>query len=147
MPYFLPRAARGALGIQYGLLAGAGGWLMSGPTTMLKTAMGQVVYGWAAFLLVGGILCMVGVVTRIWLGEFTGLVLLFFANCMWGGVLVWQDWHTPGPGTSAKYGMALFAWAFGFAYRWLEIRRKVRRAVEAEQDRAEHEQVDGGEDG
>jgi hypothetical protein len=136
VPFMIPRISRVALGIQYAMLAASGAWLMSGPSLLLRETMGKVVYGWAAFLVIGGTLCLVGTLTKIWFGEFTGLILLMFANVMWGAALLGNG------GTSPKYGLTLIAWAFGFLFRWGEIRQKVRKAVRAEKDRA-----DGGKGG
>lgn len=136
MPFVMPRVSRIALGVQYACLAAAGAWLMSEPSLLLKETMGKVVYGWAAFLVLGGTLCFIATLTKIWIGEFGGLILLMFANVMWGTALLGHG------GTSPKYGLVLIAWAFGFLFRWGEIRQKVRRAVRAEKDRA-----DGGKGG
>jgi hypothetical protein len=126
MPFVMPRISRIALSVQYGLLAAAGTWLMTDPSQLLETTMGQIVYGWAAFLVVGGSLSLVSTLTKIWAGEFLGLILLVFANLMWGGALLNNG------GNSQRYGLVLIAWAFGFVFRWGEIVGKVRKAVSAE---------------
>lgn len=126
---YLPLLTRIARGIQYGALAGAGVSLMTTPTETLETALGQVVYGWAAFLVLGGILCTLGTVTKIWAGEFTGLILLITANWIWGGALVGVG------GNAAKYGVVFVAWGFGLLARELQILEKVRSAAGAEKQR------------
>lgn len=129
MPFSAPRISQVALGIQYAGLAGAGTWLLADPSQLLQLALGVVVYGWAAFLVLGGTLCLVGTLTKIWIGEYLGLILLFFANIIWGGALIYATSAMGYPSSSAKYGTVLIAWAFGFIYRWGEIHRRVRDAA------------------
>lgn len=126
---YLPLFIRIARGAQYVGLTLAGLGLLTTPTALLQTTMGKVVYGWAAFLVLGGTLCTIGTATKIWAGEFTGLTLLITANAIWGGALI-------GAGSnSAKYGLVLVAWAFGLVARELQIVEKVRGAAGAEKQR------------
>lgn len=133
MPFNVPRASKAALGVMYSGLALAGVWFLVEPSQLLHTGMGTVVYGWAMFLVAGSTLCLAGIVTRLWIGEFTGLVLLLFGNLAWAAVLIGAA-TTPGASTtSAKYGLVLIALSSGaFAYRWGEIRDKVRDAAAVE---------------
>lgn len=126
---YLPLLTRIARGIQYLGLTAAGVGLLSTPTLLLKSTLGTVVYGWAAFLTLGGTLCLLGTVTKVWAGEFTGLTLLITANAVWGGALIGVG------GNSAKYGTVLVAWAFGLVARELQIIEKVRGAAGAEKQR------------
>jgi hypothetical protein len=129
---YLPLLARLFRGIQYVGLTLAGLGLLTTPTLLLKSSMGQVVYGWAAFLVLGGTLCSIGTATKIWAGEFTGLTLLITANAVWGGALIGAG------GNSAKYGVVLIAWGFGLGAREFQILEKVWGAagVRKEQRRA-----------
>lgn len=126
---YLPVLIRTARGIQYMALAAAGLGLLTTPTALLKTTMGTVVYGWAAFLVLGGTLCTLGTATKIWAGEFTGLTLLITANCVWGGALIEAG------GNSAKYGLVLIAWAFGLVAREFQILEKVWGAAGIQRQR------------
>lgn len=126
---YLPLAIRIARGIQYIALTGAGISLMTTPTQMLQTTLGQVVYGWAAFLVLGGVLCTIGTATKIWAGEFTGLTLLITANWIWGGTLIGIG------GNASKYGVVFAAWGFGLLAREFQILEKVRGAAGAEKQR------------
>lgn len=137
MPFNLPRVSRVALGVQYSLLTAAGTLLLIHPTQLLQNAIGAVVLIWAIFLVVGGVFSLAGTLTRTWIGEFLGLILLFTANVVWGGALITYAYSNPGPRTSAYYGMALLAWAAGLLYRWGEIRGRVRdvAAVQREKKR------------
>jgi hypothetical protein len=126
---YLPLLARIARGIQYIGLTVAGVGLLTTPTSLLQTTMGTVVYGWAAFLVLGGTLCTLGTLTKIWAGEFTGLTLLIFANWIWGGALIGVG------GNAAKYGVVFIAWGFGLLAREFQIAEKVRGAAGAEKQR------------
>lgn len=136
---YLPLLERVFRGTQYAGLTLAGLGLLTTPTLLLQTSMGKVVYGWAAFLVLGGTLCTLGTVTKIWAGEFTGLTLLITANTVWGGALI-------GAGSnSAKYGTVLVAWACGLIAREVQIVVKVRGAagVERQKKRAGRRRRDG----
>lgn len=120
---YLLVASRIARGTQYVGLTAAGAWLMTTPTALLHTAMGTVVYGWALFLVLGGTLCTLGTATKLWIGEFTGLVLLMTANLTWGLALIQAGQ------SSAKYGIVLVAWFCGLLARELEIFNTARTAA------------------
>lgn len=126
---YLPTLTRIFRGTQYLILATAGTWMLTAPTALLQTAMGKVIYGWAAFLVLGGVLCSLGTLTKIWAGEFVGLVLLIFGNVIWGGTLI-----SASP-NSAKYGLVLIAWGFGLTAREFQIMEKARGAASAEKQR------------
>lgn len=126
---YLPLLVRLLRGIQYAGLTGAGVWLLTTPTELLRTALGTVVYIWAACMVLGGTLCAIGTATKLWAGEFTGLVLLITANWIWGVALIGAS-HT-----SAKYGVVLVAWGFGLVARELEIFATARGAATAAKQR------------
>jgi hypothetical protein len=130
VPFSMPKLSQSALGIGYTGLTVAGAWFIAEPSQLLQSGMGTAVYVWAFFLAFGGMFCLVGTLTKIWLGEFAGLVLLWFGNFAWGVVLVGAA-TTPGASSaSAKYGIVLASLAMcGFAYRWGEIREKVSSAA------------------
>lgn len=129
MPFSAPKLSQSALGLGYAGLTGAGVWFITEPSQLLQTGMGTTVYIWAVFLVFGGVLCLVGTMTKLWIGEFTGLILLFFGNLAWASVLAGAS-VTSGNTTSAKYGIVLVSLAMcAFAYRWGQIREKVRTAA------------------
>lgn len=121
-----------ALGLQYTGLATAGTLMLLEPSTLLRNTMGTVIYMWAAFLVAGGTLCLLGTVTRLWIGEFSGIVLLITANLIWGIALMRAG------DTSARYGVVLLAWIFGFLAREFVIFDKVRKGARAGRDRRHH---------
>jgi hypothetical protein len=119
-----------ALGSSYAGLTVTGLWFITEPSSLLATAMGTTIYVWSLFLIIGGVLCLVGTVTKLWIGEFTGLTLLFFGNAAWACVLMGLSFAPQATNTSAKYGLALLSLSLSaFAYRWGEIREKVREAA------------------
>jgi hypothetical protein len=130
VPFSAPPLSRMALAASYTGLTLTGLWFITEPSSLLATAMGTTVYVWSLFLIVGGVLCLVGTVTRLWIGEFTGLTLLFFGNAAWACVLIGLGFSPQASSTSAKYGLALLSLSLSaFAYRWGEIREKVRGAA------------------
>lgn len=135
----LPLLTRIFRGTQYLVLTFAGTWLLTTPTELLRSALGTVVYLWAIFLVVGGVLCTLGTLTKIWAGEFTGLVLLITGNWVWGTALLGAGHN------SAKYGLVLLAWGCGLVAREFQILEKVRGAagVEKQRKRARRRHRDG----
>jgi hypothetical protein len=130
VPFSAPPLSRVALAASYTGLTLTGLWFITEPSSLLATAMGTTIYVWALFLIVGGVLCLVGTITRLWIGEFTGLTLLFFGNAAWAFVLIGLAFSPQANNTSAKYGLALLSLSLSaFAYRWGEIREKVRGAA------------------
>jgi len=123
---------RVVLGLQYAGLAIAGTSMLMSPSVLLESTMGTIIYTWAAFLVLGGTLCLLGTLTRMWIGEFTGLTLLMTANLVWGVALIRAG------DTSAKYGIVLLAWVFGLMYREIVIFDKARKAAHAGRDRRDH---------
>ena len=120
---------RGVLATQYAGLTTAGTLMLLSPSVLLQSTMGAIIYTWAAFLVLGGTLCLVGTLTRLWIGEFTGLTLLMTANLVWSVALIRAG------DTSAKYGIVLLAWMFGLLYREIVIFDKARKAAHAGRDR------------
>lgn len=111
------------LGLQYFLLLLAGSRMLHEPSLLLQSEMGRYVYAWAWFLVVGGTLCLLTSVTQLWIGEFTGLVLLTVANWAWGYILV-----STGDMTT-NYGIILIGWGFGLAARWAVVAHRGRGAA------------------
>lgn len=132
MPFSAPPFSRVALASSYTGLTLTGLWFITEPSSLLATAMGTTIYVWALFLIIGGILCLVGTITKLWIGEFGGLILLFTGNAAWALVLMGIAFSPNTGNTSAKYGLALLSLSLSaFAYRWGEIREKVRNAASA----------------
>lgn len=77
----VPRPRRGVRVAGYAMMAAAGGVAFAIPVGSIQSATGWLVYLWAGFLLVGGILCGFGAVTDRWIGELAGLPLISSA---WG---------------------------------------------------------------
>jgi len=58
---------------KYATLTLAGGTLFAVSPAVLTSALGVMVNAWAIMLFVGGALCILGVITDWWLGEFVGI--------------------------------------------------------------------------
>ncbi len=77
----VPRPRRIVRVVGYAMMASAGAVAFAIPVGSIRASTGGLVYFWAAFLLVGGILCGFGAVTDRWIGEYAGLPLISTA---WG---------------------------------------------------------------
>lgn len=77
--------------------------------------MGQV-WGW--FLLVGGLVCVIGLLFRSWIGELIGLPLIGASNMFYGTVVLLSYRYIP---DGAFLFVGSFYWAFGLLVteRWL----------------------------
>lgn len=82
MRFIPPKYRRGARLVKYGLLTLAGGFMFGTAAGVLTTALGVMVYAWATLLFVGGSLCLLGVITDWWLGEFVGIPAIGFVFFM-----------------------------------------------------------------
>jgi hypothetical protein len=92
-----PRYRRGARITKYALLTVAGSVLFSVSSAVLTDAVGVMVYGWATMLFAGGSLCILGVLTDWWLGEFVGIPAIFFVLIMLAGVLLIDGFRNDNP--------------------------------------------------
>jgi hypothetical protein len=109
-------------------MAAAGGVAFAIPVSSIKSSTGWLVYMWALFLLVGGLLCGYGAVTDRWIGELAGLPLISSA---WGVYFVVLALSRTVSGAAAA--LAFGAVALILLARWQDV-SKVRR----EADRAAH---------
>lgn len=73
--------------VSYVMMAAAGGLSFAIPVSSIEATTGGLVYFWAAFLLLGGILSAWGSTTDRWIGELLGLPLIFTANAVYFVVL------------------------------------------------------------
>ncbi|MEW2474599.1 hypothetical protein AB0875_12490 [Micromonospora gifhornensis] len=71
----------------YTMMAAAGIGAAAYPTPSVQEATGPLVYLWAAFLAVGGLLAAFGATTDRWIGELLGLPLLSAAFSVYAVVL------------------------------------------------------------
>jgi hypothetical protein len=77
-----PKYRRGVRIGKYVFLTLAGAAMFALDSAVLTTALGVMVYAWAVLLFVGGALCLLGVITDWWLGEFVGIPAIFTVNFM-----------------------------------------------------------------
>lgn len=117
---------RGWLVAAYLLLAAAGAAAIPYASPAVSAAGALWSFGWAAFLVVGGVLSAAGAWRDHWLGEFIGLPLLIAVWAVFGvaaGAAVVQGRLNALPGATALLAVAcLLAW------RWTD-RNAIRRAA------------------
>lgn len=82
-----PKYRRGVRIGKYVFLTLAGAAMFFLQAAVLTSALGVMVYAWAILLFAGGSLCLLGVFTDWWLGEFVGIPAVFFVFVMLFGVL------------------------------------------------------------
>ncbi len=112
----------------YVMMAAAGAVAFAIPVRSIESSTGWLVYLWAAFLLVGGLLCGYGAVTDRWIGELLGLPLISSAFGVYF-VVLGLAFTVPGAAISLVFGaISLFLLA-----RWRDI-----SIVRQEADRASH---------
>lgn len=77
-----PRYRRGVRIAKYTLLTFAGAVMFAVDSAVLTDALGVMIYAWATLLFLGGSLCILGVLTDWWLGEFVGTPAVAFVCFM-----------------------------------------------------------------
>lgn len=114
--------------VGYAMMAAAGGVAFAIPVRSIEAATGWLVYVWATFLLVGGLLAGFGALTDRWIGELTGLPMISSAFSVYFVVLILAR-TVAGAAAGLAFGaIALFVWA-----RWLDV-----STIRQEADRAAH---------
>jgi hypothetical protein len=123
------RPRRVARVVGYAMMAAAGATAFAIPVGSIHAATGWLVYLWAGFLLLGGLLCMLGAATDRWIGELVGLPLISSAWAVYFVVLT-LALSVRGIAAGLAFGaVALMTWA-----RFQDV-SKIRR----EADRAARE--------
>lgn len=112
----------------YAMMAAAGGVAFAIPVSSIQATTGWLVYLWATFLLVGGLLCAGGAITDRWIGELAGLPLISSAFAVYFVVLVLARTVSGAAAGLAFGAVALFLWA-----RWQDV-----STIRQEADRAAH---------
>jgi hypothetical protein len=112
----------------YAMMAAAGAVAFAIPLSSIQASTGWLVYVWAGFLLLGGLLCGWGAVTDRWIGELTGLPLISSA---WGVYFVVLSLTRTVSGLAAA--LAFGAVALLLVARWRDI-----STVRREADRQAH---------
>jgi hypothetical protein len=114
--------------VGYAMMATAGAVAFAIPVSSIKASTGWLVYLWATFLLVGGVLCTYGAVTDRWIGELAGLPLISSAFGVYFVVLA----------LARTIGGAAAAFAFGAIALVLVARWQDVSTIRREADRAAH---------
>jgi hypothetical protein len=110
------------------MMAAAGGVAFAIPVSSIQSTTGWLVYLWAGFLLVGGLLCGFGAVTDRWIGELAGLPLISSAFGVYFVVLALARTVSAAAAALAFGAVALMLWA-----RWQDV-----STIRQEADRAAH---------
>jgi hypothetical protein len=119
---------RGVRVVSYTMMAAAGGVAFAIPVSSIQATTGWLVYLWATFLLVGGVLCGLGALTDRWIGELAGLPLISSAFAVYFVVLVLAR-----TAAGAAAGLAFGAVALVLIARWQDVSQ-----IRQEADRAAH---------
>lgn len=96
-------------------LAGAAMFFLS--SAVLTSALGVMVYAWAVLLFLGGGLCLLGVLTDWWLGEFVGIPGIFTVFVMLFLVLTFD--HPTAP--RVTFGLLFGSFALWVLARFIDI--------------------------
>lgn len=129
-----PKYRRGVRIGKYIFLTLAGGTMFALDSAVLSSALGVMVYAWAVMLFIGGALCLLGVFTDWWLGEFVGTVPVFFVHLMLFLVLSITGF-TDGNPARITFGLLFGAFALWVLARFMDIWNLAAssRAVKGEQ--------------
>jgi hypothetical protein len=105
---------------KYVFLTLAGGAMFALDSAVLSSALGVMVYAWAVMLFVGGALCLLGVFTDWWLGEFVGTVPIFFVHLMLFLVLTFTGFTDANP-ARITFGLLFGSFALWVVARFIDI--------------------------
>ncbi|GAB3856531.1 hypothetical protein GCM10029963_53060 [Micromonospora andamanensis] len=100
----------------YAMMAAAGVGAAAYPTPSVQDATGPLVYLWASFLMLGGLLAAAGAATDRWIGEHIGLPLLWAAHGVYAVVLL----SSLAP-ASVVASLALAGFALLLYGRWRDV--------------------------
>lgn len=117
-----PRRATRVAG--YVLLAITGALAMVWPSPTVAAVTGPLVFVWAGFLVVGGAVAAWGAATDRWLGEYTGLPLLFVVCVIYALIVL-----VPGRLPSLTAAALLLGVAAVLGARWQDV-AALRRALD-----------------
>jgi hypothetical protein len=115
-----PKFRRGVRIAKYVLLTLAGGVMFAVGSAVLTSALGVMVYAWATLLFVGGALCLLGVITDWWLGEFVGIPAIFTVFLMLFIVLTVSGFTDPNP-ARITFGLLFGSFATWVVARFIDI--------------------------
>jgi hypothetical protein len=110
----------------YAFFLVAGALALVFPPQSIESALISVlVYAWAGFLFLGGLISFIGVVRDSIAGENIGIPLLSSANAIFGTAL-----FSYGVSSAATaIGCVFWGIAFGLLPRWFEVRYHLRVAM------------------
>lgn len=127
------RQRRWARVFAYVAFAAAGAAEVVWPAPSVKAATaptaGIVIYVWAAFLLLGGIMSAAGAVLDLWIGEYCGLPLLASVFAVYGLAIA-----ATGKPTSYALALAFIAVAAFQVGRWRDVAAIRRESARYLQD-------------
>ena len=112
-----PKYRRGVRIGKYLFLTLAGAAMFFLPAAVLTSALGVMVYAWGVLLFVGGGLCLLGVFTDWWLGEFVGIPAIGFVFFMLFLVLTFSD---PTP-ARITFGLMFGSFTLWVVARFIDI--------------------------
>jgi hypothetical protein len=105
---------------KYVFLTLAGAAMFALDSAVLTSSLGIMVYAWAILLFVGGSLCLLGVITDWWLGEFVGIPGIFTVHLMLFLVLFGSGITEPNP-ARITFGLLFGSFALWVLARFIDI--------------------------
>lgn len=115
-----PKYRRGVRIGKYVFLTLAGASMFFIESAVLTSALGVMVNAWAVMLFVGGALCLTGVISDWWLGEFVGIPAIFFVCLMLFVVLTIGGLNTGNP-ARLTFGLLFGSFTLWVAARFIDI--------------------------
>ena len=115
-----PKYRRGVRIAKYLLLTLAGAAAFFAASAVLTSTLGVMVYAWAVLLFIGGAICLLGVLTDWWLGEFVGIPAIFTVFFMFTVAFITTGATEPSP-TRISFGLIFASFAAWVLGRFIDI--------------------------
>lgn len=118
---------RGARALMYGCLVFAGVCAMFFRSDLVDRQVGPVVnFIWAVCMAISSSICLYGALSDKWIGEYSGLPLLFSVLGLYGlSALFGADWN---PSPLFGYGLIVVGFSSGLIARWQDVLDAKKRA-------------------
>ncbi|QEM40894.1 MAG: hypothetical protein [Phage AS32] len=100
----------------------SGAFALYDPPQLIESqTTAKVVTAWAAGMIISSLMCLYSSVTDRWIGEYSGLPLLFSVLGLFGFAVLWSALELNSVPVCA-YSFVILAFASGLVARWQDIR-------------------------